>query len=33
MTRRSQVQWRDLFRAQEASGQSAAAFCSEQDVV
>lgn len=32
MTRRSQAQWRELFREQDASGLSAAAFCREQQV-
>ena len=32
MVRRSQTQWRELFREQEASGLNVAAFCREQQV-
>ena len=32
MARRSQTQWRELFREQEASGLNVAAFCREQQV-
>ena len=32
MTRRSQAQWRELFREQDGSGLSAAAFCRARGV-